>query len=168
MPHQSAERFPASQYVRRARRTADLSQRELAARSGVSARTIGRIESGRVSPSIPVLTKLLAVGGYELIMVVAGKQQAVPPMRDLPLGERDCQGRRYPAHLDVIVDPREGEWWGDYVGLATPPETFHRNRHRRDEQRRRYLRGQRLYGRARTVLMPGLPPVRPWELNRGP
>jgi hypothetical protein len=49
----------------------------------------------------------------------------------------DGAERRYPAHLDTILDPKYGEWWGDVYGLVRPPETFHRDRARRDAQRRR-------------------------------
>ncbi|REF96803.1 hypothetical protein DFJ67_2796 [Asanoa ferruginea] len=49
----------------------------------------------------------------------------------------DLADRRFPAHLDVILDPEPGEWWADIYGLARPPETFYRNRRVRDQQRRR-------------------------------
>ena len=48
----------------------------------------------------------------------------------------DGADRRYPAHLDTILDPEFGEWWADSYGLARPPETFRRNRAYRDYQRR--------------------------------
>jgi len=50
---------------------------------------------------------------------------------------RDGAGRHYPVHLDTVLDPLLGEWWGDRFGLARPPETFHRDRARRDAQRAR-------------------------------
>ena len=37
---------------------------------------------------------------------------------------RDGAERRYPSHLDTILDPEPGEWWADIYGLARPPETF--------------------------------------------
>jgi hypothetical protein len=59
----------------------------------------------------------------------------------MPMGDRDDirdgAERRYPSHLDVVLDPRPGDWWADIYGLARPPETFHRDRARRDAQRRR-------------------------------
>jgi hypothetical protein len=48
----------------------------------------------------------------------------------------DGADRRYPAHLDTIVDPEPGEWWADKYGLSRPPETFRRNRAQRDYERR--------------------------------
>jgi transcriptional regulator with XRE-family HTH domain len=143
----TSDALPTDQYVRRVRRVVDASQRELAELAGVSERTIARIESGAVVPSLRVLQRLLAAAGYHLVVVDAD-HQLVSPMRDLPEGERDRQGRRFPAHLDVIVDPGPGEWWGDLMGIARPPETFRRSRSQRDRQRARYVKHQQLYGRA--------------------
>jgi len=50
---------------------------------------------------------------------------------------RDGAERRYPSHLDTILDPRDGAWWAEKYGMALPPETFYRDRERRDAQRRR-------------------------------
>src|SRR5690606_4407178 len=58
----------------------------------------------------------------------------VQPMRDVA-DIHDGGDRRYPAHLDTILDPRPGEWWADKYGLARPPETFYRDRQRRDALR---------------------------------
>lgn len=68
-------------------------------------------------------------------MVLDGDGRPVLPMRDRE-DLRDGAERRYPAHLDTIVDPRVGEWWGDIYGLSRPPETFRRDRHARDYRRR--------------------------------
>jgi transcriptional regulator with XRE-family HTH domain len=123
--------------VRAARRRADTSQREMAEKAGVSAATIGRIEAGSLRPSLAVLEAVLAVAGIRLVAVGADNR-AVPPMWDAPDGNlRDGAGRRYPSHLDVIVDPTGWDWWGGRYGLARPPETFLRDRERRDVQRRR-------------------------------
>jgi transcriptional regulator with XRE-family HTH domain len=122
--------------VRAARRHADCSQRELAARARVARSTIGRIEAGSLRPSLTLLQRLLAVAGLQLVAVdQAGR--LVPPMRDDRDDLRDDAERRYPSHLDTVLDPRPGEWWGDRYGLARPPETFYRDRRRRDAQRRR-------------------------------
>ncbi len=60
-------------------------------------------------------------------------------MVDLPGEEqvRDGGGKRFPAHLDTILDPRGDEWWATVYGLAAPPETAHRCREKRDVARRR-------------------------------
>ena len=121
--------YPASGLIRRARRMRDLSQRELASLSGVPQSTVGRIESGTLTPSLRVLQQLFFACGLHLVVVdTAGR--IVQPMRDLE-DIHDFGGRRYPSHLSTILDPRPGEWWADQYGLARPPETFHRDQARR-------------------------------------
>lgn len=122
--------------VRAARRRADCSQRELAERAGVAASTVGRIEGGSLVPSLGVLRRLLAGAGLVLVAVDA-EGRVVAPMLDDRDDLRDGAERRYPSHLDVVVDPGPGEWWGDRYGLTSPPETFHRDRWTRDARRRR-------------------------------
>jgi HTH-type transcriptional regulator/antitoxin HipB len=85
-------------FVVRARRRADLSQRELAALVGISASTVSRIESGAVVPSIALYVRLLALAGLRLVVVDREGQEILPVPVDTV---RDNQGRRFPAHLDV-------------------------------------------------------------------
>lgn len=127
--------FTVDGYVRRVRRQADLSQRELGRVAGVHPSTIGRIESGELVPSLAVFRRLLGVAGLRLVVVDADGR-VVMPMETWD-DTRDGAERRYPAHLDTILDPEAGEWWGDIYGLLRPPETFHRDRDRRDAQRKR-------------------------------
>lgn len=126
--------YPIAGLLRRARREADLSQRELAKRAGLAPSTVGRIETGTVTPTIAVFERLLSCTGHRLV-VVDEDGHVLLPMRDVD-DIRDLADRRYPAHLDTILDPRIGEWWGDLYGLARPPETFYRDRERRDALRR--------------------------------
>ncbi|SRR5712691_5923372 len=56
----------ASRALRYARQRAGLSQRELAARTGLPQSTIGRIESGAVDPRASTLDRLLAGCGFDL------------------------------------------------------------------------------------------------------
>ena len=123
--------------VRAVRRRADLSQRELAQRTGLAPSTIGRIESRSLAPRLATLAAILAVAGLRLVAIDEGNRRVLP-MEDPP-GDavRDGAGRRYPSHLDTILDPVPGEWWGDRFGLARPPETFRRDRAMRDVMRRR-------------------------------
>lgn len=58
--------------VRRARRKAGLSQRELAERTGIAQPTIARIESGAASPRSTTLLRLLDACGYELELIPRG------------------------------------------------------------------------------------------------
>ena len=59
-----------AEWVNGARRSAGLTQRELAARSGVPQPTIARIESGKQMPRADTLDKLLKACGWELDMVL--------------------------------------------------------------------------------------------------
>ncbi|MBA2307799.1 MAG: helix-turn-helix transcriptional regulator [Pseudonocardiales bacterium] len=140
--------------VRRVRRIADLSQRELAAKASVSHSTVARIEAGTVLPSLAMLDRLLAVAGLELA-IVDHEYRLVLPMLDRD-DIRDGAERRYPSHLDTVLDPRPGEWWGDRYGLARPPETFRRSRAKRDAQRRLSVWDVRV-AQMRHVPYPGLP-----------
>lgn len=120
--------------VRRIRRIADLSQREFAARAGVSPSTVARIEAGSLSPSLGTLLQLLAVADLALV-ATDPSGNVIHPMQVWD-NTRDGAERIFPAHLDLILEP-QGEWWADIYGLARPPETFHRNRAYRDARRRR-------------------------------
>ncbi len=121
--------------TRRVRRVVDCSQRELAVAARVSQGTISRIEAGTLVPSFGVLARILGVAGMGLV-AVDGQGRLVEAMRDWD-DTRDGAERRYPSHLDTILDPEPGEWWADIYGLARPPETFHRDRLLRDMVRRR-------------------------------
>ncbi|HEV8683102.1 MAG TPA: helix-turn-helix transcriptional regulator [Actinomycetota bacterium] len=52
--------------IRRARRWAHLSQRDLAARAGVPQSTVGRIEAGSTDPRASTLSRLLRACGFDL------------------------------------------------------------------------------------------------------
>jgi transcriptional regulator with XRE-family HTH domain len=127
--------FPFAGLVRRARRIADMSQRELAAAAGVAPSTVGKVEARVLVPSVMMFMRILAAAGLHLV-VVDGKGRIVQPMAEWG-DTRDGAERLYPAHLDTILDPEPGEWWGDVYGLVRPPETFWRDRVARDYQRRR-------------------------------
>ncbi len=127
--------FPVTGLVRAARRRADLSQREFAQVARVHRSTVARIESGELVPSLPVFSRLMGATGLYLT-VVDDLGHVLIPMEDRD-DMRDGAERRYPSHLDLILDPAPGEWWADKYGLARPPETFHRDRSWRDAQRRR-------------------------------
>jgi transcriptional regulator with XRE-family HTH domain len=125
--------FPFPGIVRRVRRIADLSQRQLAKATGVAPSTIGKIEAATMLPSFSLLRRILGVAGLWLA-VVDGGGHVVQPMEDWQ-DVRDGAERRYPSHLDTIVDPLPGEWWADVYGLMRPPETFRRDRAVRDMER---------------------------------
>ena len=155
-------RFPAGGLVRAARRRADLSQRALAERAHLSRSTVGRIESDDLVPSLGTLVRLLRVSGMRLV-AIDSERRLVEPM-DTFDGALNGAERRYPSHLDTILDPRMGEWWGDRFGLARPPETFHRDRARRDAQRAR-SRWEVRVAQTRHIIPPPriVPDGRPWR-----
>ena len=138
--------------LRRARRIAGMSQRELARRSGVTQSTVARAETGGIVPTLPVFERLLATAGLRLV-VVDDDGHVIQPMRDIP-DTRHLGGWRYPSHLDVILDPRGGEWWGDRYGVARPPETFHR------DHARRLAKQKRSRWEVRANRVRGMPPPR--------
>jgi transcriptional regulator with XRE-family HTH domain len=130
--------LPIGAMLRHARRVADLSQRELSARSGVSPGTISRAEldDGRVR--LHVVQALLAACGFRLgLLDSRGRLVKVGDGDTL----RDRAGRRYPAHLDVRSCSGYGEWWGDcFIGAwgvpPRPEHTFDLSRAARDRRRR--------------------------------
>jgi transcriptional regulator with XRE-family HTH domain len=56
----------AGRMLRRARRRAGLTQRQLAAEAGIPQETIARIEAGRVDPRLRTLDRLLEACGFGL------------------------------------------------------------------------------------------------------
>lgn len=118
--------------LRRIRRTADLSQRELAARIGISKSAVAAAESGRRGLDVRAMARAAEVAGLRLALVdPAGREL---PGMDLG-GVRDMGGRRFPAHLDT----RHGDqdWWHDAHRYSRPRPwyTFDRDRGYRDARR---------------------------------
>jgi transcriptional regulator with XRE-family HTH domain len=129
--------FPSDRYLRAARRRADLSQRELAARAGVSQSCVARIEHAPQLAKVEHLAWLLGAVGLRLI-VVDDDDTPVDPEDEIDAERRDRGRRRYPAHLDLR--PGTEDWWADgwpmFMGL-TPAYTFDRDRSERDWRRER-------------------------------
>jgi transcriptional regulator with XRE-family HTH domain len=90
--------------VRRARRAADLSQRDLARRLAISQSTVARWETGESSPTLRVVEQMMALSGLRLEMTDARGARVAPMRED---AARDQAGRRLPAH----VDPHAFGWW---------------------------------------------------------
>lgn len=118
--------------LRRVRRTADLSQRELAGALGVSASTVAQAETGARDLPATVLARAAALAGLRLGLLDASGNQ-VPDMT--PDAVRDRRGRLFPAHLDV----RHGDedWWHGVERYSRVPPwyTFDRGRTLRDRYR---------------------------------
>ena len=118
--------------VRRIRRTADLSQRQLAHALGVSIGAVAEAETGRRDLPATVLARAAGLAGLRLGLLDADGREVVGMT---PHGVRDRADRRYPAHLDV----RDGEqdWWhgNERYSRERPWYTFDRDRAYRDRFR---------------------------------
>ncbi|MFG1673981.1 GNAT family N-acetyltransferase [Micromonospora sp. NPDC049282] len=140
--------------LRRLRRRADLSQRELAGKAGVPQAAVARIESGRATdPRYRTVERLVRAAGGEISVELepACDMQATGSAEPGPIPHddmRDQAGRRYPAHLDVweVREPRDwpGAWWAEWYTLPPsswplplPPASYRLNRSYRDERRAR-------------------------------
>ena len=93
-----SEVFDGARYIVRARRVADLSQRELADEIGVSRATVGRLESGASRVDTGTLSAILATAGLRLA-VLDREGREIPPIPVDVL--RDHADRRFPGHLDA-------------------------------------------------------------------
>jgi transcriptional regulator with XRE-family HTH domain len=120
--------------LRRIRRTADVSQRELAECIGVSKSAVAAAESGTAGLDVRAVALAAELAGLRLTLV-DGAGRELPGMD--PEGVRDKSGRRFPAHLDT----RHGDqdWWHDAHRYSRdrPWYTFDRDRARRDATRLR-------------------------------
>ncbi|SCE75661.1 helix-turn-helix domain-containing protein [Micromonospora chokoriensis] len=149
--------------LRALRRRADLSQRELAERSGVPQPTLARIESGRAAdPRFRTVERLVTAAGGEVAVGVSTAPAVTGPTPVPHDDMRDKAGRRYPAHLDVwpVHEPRDwpGAWWAEWYRLPPqryplplPPAAYELNRRYRDNRRwgdevRRTAQVRRLVG----------------------
>lgn len=136
--------------IRGLRRSADLSQRQLATRSGVPQTTIARIESGATrDPAWHTVERLVHTLGARVSVT---REREQPPLPEVPHDDwRDAAGRRYPAHLDAVEVTHPGQWSGAWWVSSVMPSawpledvpavTFDLSRPRRDERRRRLARG---------------------------
>ena len=127
-PFATAESVPG--LVRAVRRRADKSQRELAKAAGLARSTVAKLETGVLTPSLATLVRILEAADLTLVATDTNGT-VVQPMSSWD-DTRDGGGKLFPAHLDLIIDPKLGEWWADKYGMARPPETYHRDRAYRD------------------------------------
>jgi transcriptional regulator with XRE-family HTH domain len=119
--------------LRRIRRTADMSQREMAAAAGIARSTLAAGESGDRDLGARALARAAAVAGLRLALL-DGEGAEVRPMDDDAV--RDMGRRRFPAHLDTRYS--EEDWWHGLERYSRPRPwyTFDQNRERRDSRRR--------------------------------
>ena len=120
--------------VRRIRRTADLSQRELAARTGLSKTTIAAAEAGSRDLGVTRLALLAEVAGLRLVLLDADGREVTGMHPD---GPRDVTQRRLPAHLDTEHTDEVADRWVHRPDRRQPWFTFGLDRAARDRQRAR-------------------------------
>ncbi|MEO5662722.1 MAG: helix-turn-helix transcriptional regulator [Nocardioides sp.] len=121
--------------IRRVRRLATWSQRELAHELGVSQSAVAKWETGRTTPSARMLARVLDLAKLSLAAVKQGGDRGVErgverggdraevmvaPMKVVTA--RDAANRRYPAHTFVWTEgwwaPEGAEmtaWWGQIL-----------------------------------------------------
>ena len=118
--------------LRRVRRLADMSQRELAAAIDSSKTAVAAAESGTSGMDARLLARAAGLADLRLVLVDSAGAE-VAGMSDE--GVRDKGDRRFPAHLDT----RYGDdgWWYDVhrYGRPRPWYTFDRARRARDRDR---------------------------------
>jgi transcriptional regulator with XRE-family HTH domain len=120
--------------LRRIRRRADLSQRELADALQVSQSAVAQAESGRRDLPVGVLIRAAALAALRLAIVDETGQEVAGMAAD---AVRDRAQRRFPAHLDTRYGD-EAWWHGDErYSREQPWYTFDRVRYTRD-----YWRGR--------------------------
>ncbi len=99
-----------AQWVNGARRSAGLTQRELATRAGVPQPTIARIESGRQMPRADTLDRLLKACGWELDMTPRrgeGEDRSlIDHWLSLTPADRAVRGAAYGRFRDQIRQAR--------------------------------------------------------------
>jgi len=120
--------------LRRIRRAADLSQRELARALDVSKSLVGAAESGSSGLDVRVLDRAAALVGMRLALLDAAGTEVAGMAEDTV---RDMGGRRFPAHLDTRYS--DEHWWhGPHrYSRYQPWYTFDRDRRMRDLYRAR-------------------------------
>jgi transcriptional regulator with XRE-family HTH domain len=126
--------FDLPAVLRRIRRTADASQRELAELVGASKSAVAAAESGGRGLDVRLLARAATAAGLRLALLDADGREVAGMDGD---AVRDMSGRRFPAHLDTRYS--EESWWHgpERYSRRQPWYTFDRDRELRDEWRRR-------------------------------
>ena len=122
--------------LRRIRRLADLSQRELAARARLTQSAVAQAESGRRDVPVGALARAAAVAGLRLALLDADGREVSGMSAD---AVRDLGGRLFPAHLDTVhTDDLPGRY--DHR-LDRPRPSYAAGRDRAGRDTRRQARG---------------------------
>lgn len=119
--------------LRRIRRLADMSQRELADALGVSRAAVSHAEAGRRDLSTGLLARAAALAGLRLALLDATGDEVDGMAEDTA---RDGSGRRFPAHLDTMLSEQRWSRWAHRFDRPQPTYSFDRDRSGRDRARR--------------------------------
>jgi transcriptional regulator with XRE-family HTH domain len=114
----------AAAYLRAARGTRRVSQRELAELAGVPRSTLDRIEAGITDPRLRTLERLFTALGYDLAVCNdAGRVLRIDETRE----RLRTAGRHFPPHWEYEEVHWYDDWWGWYRKrrtTATPTHTY--------------------------------------------
>ena len=111
--------------LRRIRRAADLSQRELAARIGVSKSAVAAAESGIGGLDVRMVAAAARLGGLRIALLDEGGREVAGMDPD---AVRDRGDRRFPAHLDTMLSEERASRWEHRPHVSRPTYTFDRRR----------------------------------------
>ena len=125
--------FDLSGSLRRIRRLADLSQRELADRCNLSQSAVAHAESGQRDLPVGALVRACALAWLRLALLDADGHEIAGMTAD---AVRDFGGRRFPAHLDTSHSDERWERYAHRFDRPTPWFTVDRDRTGRDAMRR--------------------------------
>ena len=120
--------------LRRIRRTADLSQRELASAAGLSVSAVAHAEAGTRDLPSRALARAAELAGLRLALLDADGREVAGMHPD---GPRDATQRRLPAHLDTLHTDEVADRWAHRPDRPQPWFTFGLDRAARDRQRAR-------------------------------
>jgi transcriptional regulator with XRE-family HTH domain len=127
--------FDLTGALRRIRRRADMSQRELAAACGVATSVFAQAESRRRGLSVDLLVRAAALAQLRLALL-DDQGNEVTGMTDE--GARDRGYRRLPAHLDTFHSDARRSHYEARRTRTQPTYTFYRIRADRDACRRQH------------------------------
>ena len=125
----------AGTMLRSMRAYAGLSQRELAAKAGVSVSTVSRVEGrGGAPPSWESMVRLAGASGCSIWYYVPDQASAGTSWQFEAV--RDQGGRHLPAHLDVWRLAKAHEWssfhkYSCYANPPFPPYSYSMRRRKR-------------------------------------